>query len=153
VLAIANLIGISGLDLPAPAAPGQLSRAVRWCAGATFTIYLFHLSVTQFGRPSCLASKQLADAPRHACGRARTLMFAVAELTERRKQGWRRLFWRATEGFAGVHAAAAVQSASAAISGNGPIMCKVGIADASAVSVLGASSPAAGRTFSRGGET
>lgn len=72
----------------------MMARPVRWCAGATFTIYLFHLPLTQFlttivpWPPSHWATRLIMF------GGTLALMFAIAELTERRKEIWRRGFAR-----------------------------------------------------------
>jgi peptidoglycan/LPS O-acetylase OafA/YrhL len=92
-----NLVAVSSLNLPpASTATNRLIKIVRWCAGATFTIYLFHMPIAQF-------LTTLAPWPPSAW-QTRVLMFvgvllamfALAELTERRKADWRRFFWRLT---------------------------------------------------------
>ncbi|MEO3471714.1 acyltransferase [Roseomonas sp. CAU 1739] len=71
-----------------------LERPIRWCAGATFTIYLFHLPLTQFlstvvpWPPTSWATRLVMF------GGTLVLMFVIAELTERRKEIWRRGFVR-----------------------------------------------------------
>lgn len=70
----------------------RLARPIRWTAGATFTVYLFHLPVAQF-----IASRMTAppDAwPTRAAIVLGTLaaMFAIAEVTERRKRLWVKAF-------------------------------------------------------------
>lgn len=91
VLFAANLVGF------AAAAPwlGRLimpiAGPVRWAAGATFTIYLFHLPVAQF------LTTILPWPPGHWAGRVVLLggtlaiLYAIAEVTERRKEAWRPL--------------------------------------------------------------
>ncbi|MCO6419584.1 acyltransferase [Siccirubricoccus sp. KC 17139] len=69
-------------------------RAIRWAAGATFTLYLFHLPVAQF------LAALIPLAPDHKVtrlavfGLSLVACFAIAEVTERRKEGWRRLLQR-----------------------------------------------------------
>lgn len=67
-------------------------RPIRWIAGATLTLYLFHMPLSQF-----LA----AEAPWPAaswqtrlliCGGVPVLVFVISECTERRKEIWRRGF-------------------------------------------------------------
>jgi peptidoglycan/LPS O-acetylase OafA/YrhL len=70
----------------------RLARPIRWAAGTTFTIYLFHLPVAQ-----CLAT--LVPWPPSywatrivLVGGTLVALFLIAEVTERRKDPWRRLF-------------------------------------------------------------
>ncbi len=72
-----------------------LSRPVNWAAGASFTLYLFHFPIAQF-----LAA--LDPWPRDSwpsvaliLGGTIVLVLLVAELTERRKEIWRRGFSQA----------------------------------------------------------
>jgi len=77
--------GISGVLL-------RFSKQIKWAAGATFTIYLFHYPITQFlttvipWEPSALPTRLVLFPG------VLVIMFAIAELTERRKEGWRQLF-------------------------------------------------------------
>jgi peptidoglycan/LPS O-acetylase OafA/YrhL len=92
-----NLVAVGSLKLPpASTATNQLIKVVRWCAGATFSIYLFHLPIAQFlttitpWPPSAWQTRVLMF------GGVLLAMFALAEVTERRKGDWRRFFWRLT---------------------------------------------------------
>ncbi len=91
-LFVAHLIGFN-------AAAKQLgpwllrhSVAIRWTAGASFTLYLCHLPVAQF-LLAC-APWPVADLRTHGLVVIGTLLavFVLAELTERRKNAWRTAF-------------------------------------------------------------
>ena len=78
----------------------RIERPVRWLAGTTFTLYLFHLPVSRF-----LLALIWNPAWSRTCYLVAFLgtlatVFAVAEVTERRKEAWRRaitvLFARST---------------------------------------------------------
>jgi peptidoglycan/LPS O-acetylase OafA/YrhL len=72
----------------------QHAEAIRWLAGATFTLYLCHFPIAQF----LVAASPWAviDGRTHATVLlgTLTLVFLLAAVTERRKQGWRSLFER-----------------------------------------------------------
>ncbi|TVV72917.1 acyltransferase family protein [Sphingomonas solaris] len=95
---VAGLFAASILGIDAAcrerAVPAALMRGVQWIAGATFTLYLMHVPIAQAflslvpvrldtaaGKVALLATILLAT-------------LAIAEVTERRKQGWQRLFTR-----------------------------------------------------------
>ena len=92
LLFAANLIGFSviGPWLHAPAR--RSAPAIRWFAGASFSLYLFHQPVVIF-----LISVLPVD-PGRSFGTvvivvaALALVLALAEFTERRKRAWQRLF-------------------------------------------------------------
>lgn len=70
----------------------RFAKAIRWAAGATFTIYLFHLPVAQFLAaidPWPASSWQTRIA---LMGGTLGMMFLIAEATERRKDWWRNVF-------------------------------------------------------------
>ena len=78
-----------------PACGGVLSRfarPIRWLAGTTFTVYLFHLPIAQFlttqvpWPPSAWQTRLII------IGGTLAIMFLVAEVTERRKEMWRGAF-------------------------------------------------------------
>ena len=71
---------------------GRLARPIRWLAGATFTIYLFHLPVAQFLATQVPWPPSSSQTRLVIVGGTLAIMFAVAELTERRKEMWRRGF-------------------------------------------------------------
>ncbi len=86
----AHLLGVRAISpllgrLLVPAA-----RPIRWAAGATFTLYLFHLPLAQ-----CLAAllpwPPASWAARSSIlGGTLALVFLIASVTERRKDIWRR---------------------------------------------------------------
>ena len=67
-----------------------LTRPIRWMAGATFTLYLFHLPIAQF-LTTIMPWPPSAPMTRVAMlGGTLVLVFVIAALTERRKDAWRR---------------------------------------------------------------
>ena len=94
LLFAANLVGFHSLsDLLLPFLT-LIRRPVRWLAGATLTMYLFHLPILRLvvaltpWAPSSTAARVtfLIAVP--------ALVLVVAEFTERRKSFWRALFFR-----------------------------------------------------------
>lgn len=86
-----HIIGVHGWSQGRAALPERIAAPVRWIAGATFTLYLLHVPVAQF-----LAA--VAPWPATHWGtRALVILgtlgaiFALAEVTERRKTTWRRM--------------------------------------------------------------
>lgn len=87
-----NLIGFYGISQNIGHILILLQKPIRWLAGATFTLYLFHLPILQFlAALSPWPSASIANRLLVIC---MTLMaiFAIAEMTERRKDIWYRLF-------------------------------------------------------------
>ena len=86
----AHLIGFNAVSHRFAAPLRAAARPIRWAAGATFTIYLFHVPIAQFlttvvpWPPSAWATRAVMF------GGTLVLMFAIAEVTERRKEPWRR---------------------------------------------------------------
>ncbi|MBO1079616.1 acyltransferase family protein [Roseomonas haemaphysalidis] len=89
ILFTANLIGFAASAPVLGRFILPISRPVRWAAGATFTIYLFHLPVAQFlttilpWPPTSWATRIIL-----LCG-STIILFLIAEVTERRKDDWR----------------------------------------------------------------
>jgi peptidoglycan/LPS O-acetylase OafA/YrhL len=86
-----HLVGFAAV-VPRTGLAGLLERAarpIRWAAGATFTIYLFHAPIAQFlttilpWPPAALATRLVLLPGLLA------LLFGIAALTERRKAAWR----------------------------------------------------------------
>jgi peptidoglycan/LPS O-acetylase OafA/YrhL len=90
----AHLVGASAASGVLSRVIMPLSRPVRWLAGATFSIYLFHLPVAQF------LTTVVAWPPNHVMTRAvvvvgtLVIVFAAAQVTERRKDLWKPLVAR-----------------------------------------------------------
>jgi peptidoglycan/LPS O-acetylase OafA/YrhL len=91
-LFITHIIGFRAISSTFETIARSVQRPLRWAAGATFTIYLLHLPVGQF------LTTQVPWLP--TSWRTRTVMFggtllilfAIAEVTERRKDPWKRAF-------------------------------------------------------------
>ncbi len=83
-----QLIGFNAFA-PQFAIPAGAAKAIRWVAGATFSVYLFHLPVSQFLSvvspwPTASVANRLL-----VVGGTLAIVFALAALTERRKEIWR----------------------------------------------------------------
>ena len=98
----ASLVGFRGFS---PLLAGQCepwAKPVRWVAGATFTLYLFHLPVAQCLAAICHGCWHLAPTDRVqrsiVLGGTMLAVFLAAEVTERRKDAWRRWFGRIADG-------------------------------------------------------
>ena len=94
--AIALAFGLQLLGLNALAGGGlgwaaRVERPIRWLAGATFTIYLFHMPLTRFQLALRPETPGAWSAP-VLLGGGFLLLLGIAELTERRKAAWQRLF-------------------------------------------------------------
>jgi len=88
ILFALNLIGFAGISSMLQKLMFHVEKPIRWLAGATFTIYLFHLPVAQF-LSALLPWPVNAWATRLVIvGGTLILMFMIAELTERRKTVW-----------------------------------------------------------------
>ncbi len=87
-----NLVGFRAVSARFPGGLDRIAPAIRWLAGATFTLYLFH-------QPLIHALVAVAPWPQ-ASWQTRTMVFVavpllvlpLAELTERRRDAWRGLF-------------------------------------------------------------
>lgn len=94
VVALAFGLHLWGLNALAGAVPGWLApleRPIRWLAGATFTIYLFHMPLSRFLLALLPAEPGPWSAP-VLLGGGFLLLLGIAQLTERRKAAWQRLF-------------------------------------------------------------
>lgn len=69
--------------------PARPASVIRWIGGATFSLYLFHLPIVQF--LSAASPWPLPSTPNRILvfGGGVVLIFALAELTERKKEVWR----------------------------------------------------------------
>lgn len=88
----AHVIGFHAISTTFGPTLNLVARPIRWIAGTTFTVYLFHVPVSQFlttlipWPPSFWATRLII------IGGTLGIMFAIAEVTERRKELWRRGF-------------------------------------------------------------
>jgi peptidoglycan/LPS O-acetylase OafA/YrhL len=104
LLFAANLVGFHAISPSFALALERHAVLIRWGAGATFTIYLFHQPVAQFlttiipWPPTSWITRLLMFPGVIA------VMFGIAELTERRKEWWRRAFTQLTGRLIGTRA-------------------------------------------------
>ena len=94
----ATIIGVSAIDRQLLGLANAISKPVRWIAGATFTIYLFHWPIAMF-----LMRFTNIDPRNDLSGVGLTvivlgLCFLIASVTERKKDS----FKRAIEGLLGI---------------------------------------------------
>jgi len=87
-----HLIGFAAISHWMAPALERFARPVRWVAGATFTIYLFHVPITQFLTtvvpwPPSAWQTRLVMFPG-----VLLLLFGIAAVTERQKNAWRVAF-------------------------------------------------------------
>lgn len=87
-----HMVGFHAIAPTFGPALNLIARPIRWIAGTTFTVYLFHVPISQFlttlvpWPPSSWATRVVI------IGGTLGIVFAIAELTERRKEVWRRGF-------------------------------------------------------------
>ena len=86
-----HLIGFHALAPAFGAVLTPFARPVRWIAGATFSLYLFHVPISQFIASLMPWSSHSAAARIAVLIGTPLLVLALAEVTERRKESWRRL--------------------------------------------------------------
>ena len=91
-LFIGNIVGFHAISPAFGGIVARVQKPVRWAAGATFTIYLMHLPVAQFlitqvpGSPTSWTTRTIVF------GGTLLILLVVAEVTERRKDPWKRAF-------------------------------------------------------------
>ncbi|MEJ0017020.1 MAG: acyltransferase [Acetobacteraceae bacterium] len=91
LLFIAHLIGFEAASYVSHTVPDRVARTIRWLAGATFSVYLYHLPIGQFlavlmpWSPSSTATRVVI------LGGTLASTFLLAEITERRKPMWRHM--------------------------------------------------------------
>ena len=90
VLVAANLLGVHALSDRLGPVLTQVARPVAWLAGASFTLYLLHYPLIHF--LAATTPWPVTDWRSRVLILVATplLVLLVAEVTERRKQGWRR---------------------------------------------------------------
>jgi peptidoglycan/LPS O-acetylase OafA/YrhL len=88
VLFSGHLLGFNAISR-AIRIPNRAAVLVRWTAGATFSLYLFHLPIAQF--LSAVSPWPLSSTANRSLLFGGTLLsiFALAEITERKKDPWR----------------------------------------------------------------
>jgi len=92
ILFALHLVGFRAISPIFATVLGRFAGPIRWTAGATFSLYLFHLPVAQFlitqvpWPPSAVLTRITVY------GGTLLAIFALAEVTERRKDLWRRAF-------------------------------------------------------------
>lgn len=84
-----HIIGFSVIASGVAEPLRRIERPVRWIAGATFSVYLFHMPIAQFIAsvmpwPTTSAAGRLA-----VYGGTIVAVFLLAEVTERRKTAWK----------------------------------------------------------------
>jgi peptidoglycan/LPS O-acetylase OafA/YrhL len=93
IVGVCFAMNIAGFRLMSPLLAGWLQAVtgpVRWVAGATFTLYLFHMPVAQFisiltpWPPTSLLRQFVV------VGGTLAIVLVIAQVTERRKEQWRR---------------------------------------------------------------
>lgn len=85
-----HLVGFNAAGAASLRLIGGVARAIRWCAGATFTIYLFHMPLIVFFAtinpwPPAGWVSRIA-----MFGGTLAVLFVIAAFTERRKDVWHR---------------------------------------------------------------
>ena len=95
LLIAGTIVGLEAASGPTTArVAARLARPVRWLAGATFSLYLFHLPVAQALR--ALSPWPAASPSNRALvlGGTVAAVFLLAQVTERRREPWRRALSR-----------------------------------------------------------
>jgi peptidoglycan/LPS O-acetylase OafA/YrhL len=100
LLFVLNIIGFHALSTTLGAPLRRAAVPIRWVAGATFTLYLFHESLSHFLRALLpWPSQSIATRAVLYLGTL-GLVFAIASVTEKRKEAWRRaIAWIGSAGF------------------------------------------------------
>jgi len=88
-LFIGHIIGFHAISGNVAALAGWVQKPIRWAAGATFTIYLLHVPVAQFLATLLPWPPSAWPARAVLLGGTLFILFAVADITERRKAFWR----------------------------------------------------------------
>ena len=88
----AHLVGFHAMSKSFSSVLEHNARWIRWSAGVTFTIYLFHVPVAQFFTAIIPWSPTSSITRFIMFPGMLAIMFGIAEFTERRKEWWRRAF-------------------------------------------------------------
>lgn len=92
LLFVIHLIGFRAISPVFGPILGYFSWPIRWAAGATFSVYLLHVPVAQFLSTVVPWSPPSWQSRVLIFGGTLIATFAFAEVTERRKEPWRRAF-------------------------------------------------------------
>ena len=90
LLFAAHLVGLHAVSGDLGPVLRRVERPVRWLAGATFTLYLFHLPVSRFLLACSWNPAWSRECYLAVFAGTLASVFAIAEVTERRKDAWRR---------------------------------------------------------------
>lgn len=90
ILVAIHLVGFSVIGAAFIRPLAALATPIRWLAGATFTIYLFHLPLAQLLASIVPWPPEAWQTRLVMLGGSLLIMLAIAEFTERRKDMWRR---------------------------------------------------------------
>lgn len=90
ILFTLHLLGFRFISMPAEPLLRSVERPIRWVAGATLTLYLFHLPIAQFLAAITLWPARLWATRLLLFAGIPALVFLIAAVTERRKSAWRR---------------------------------------------------------------
>jgi peptidoglycan/LPS O-acetylase OafA/YrhL len=86
----ASLVAFRAISPTYTALLGRFARPIRWVAGASFSLYLFHLPVAQFLTTQLPCPPGSWTSRVTIIGGTLVIVFGLAEVTERRKAVWRR---------------------------------------------------------------
>jgi peptidoglycan/LPS O-acetylase OafA/YrhL len=94
VLVAANFIGMDAVLRSRPAATGTgwASHAIRYAAGRSFSLYVFHFPVLVFCKAVIPFDSTKSLQVVGVLGLALVGILAISEMTEQRREPWRRLF-------------------------------------------------------------
>jgi peptidoglycan/LPS O-acetylase OafA/YrhL len=87
-----HIIGFRAISSTFAPVLERIARQIRWAAGASFSIYLYHLPIAQFLTTQIPWPVYSASARITIYGGTLLIAFALAEVTERRKDLWNRAF-------------------------------------------------------------
>ncbi|PKO88938.1 MAG: hypothetical protein CVU18_05795 [Betaproteobacteria bacterium HGW-Betaproteobacteria-12] len=96
-----HLVGFAGISSLFRSVFARFEMQIRWFAGATFTIYLFHLPVAQFLSAVVPWPPEAWETRLVVMGGSFVVMFVIAEYSERKKQFWINLISDVHEKFNG----------------------------------------------------
>jgi peptidoglycan/LPS O-acetylase OafA/YrhL len=87
-----NLVSFHAVSNSFAAFIRKVEKQIRWLAGATFTLYLLHLPVIFFIKATVPWPQDSWQFRTALIGLPLFVVFCVAQITERRKEGWRSAF-------------------------------------------------------------